>query len=192
MTDEEMEEELEKLFRAEDYYYEVEMPKIRQKIAEFKAEMGNWGKCRRLVYVYDRLIELDLELRDRHRRYKMALEEDSTYLERALIASYIPDNEREIRKLEWEAETIVRVSKRAGISNEMIERARQYPFENLIKVCKGRSLCPFHDDHHPSMDVRKGFFYCYACGAKGDIIDFVMKRDGLTFIEAVKVLSSNN
>jgi len=35
-------------------------------------------------------------------------------------------------------------------------------------------------------------FHCIACGAKGDVIEFVRRRDGLKFIEAVKVLSQKN
>ncbi len=36
----------------------------------------------------------------------------------------------------------------------------------------GMMCCPFHDDKHPSMKVDKGF-YCFGCGAKGDVIKFV-------------------
>lgn len=34
--------------------------------------------------------------------------------------------------------------------------------------------CPFHNDRHPSMKVDERF-YCFACGAKGDVIDFVSR-----------------
>lgn len=46
-----------------------------------------------------------------------------------------------------------------------------------------RLLCPFHDDHDPSLDLvfegdRKGVFFCRSCGAKGDIINLVQKVKG--------------
>ena len=47
-------------------------------------------------------------------------------------------------------------------------------------------LCPFHDDHKPSLRVTggKGLFRCPACGATGNVIQFVAKKEGLTDREA--------
>lgn len=47
--------------------------------------------------------------------------------------------------------------------------------------------CPFHNDKHPSMKVDKGF-YCFACGAKGDVIHFTERMYGLSPYEAAKKL----
>jgi hypothetical protein len=51
-------------------------------------------------------------------------------------------------------------------------------------------LCPFHSEKTPSFTVNeeKGLFHCFGCGESGDVIDFVMKLDGLTFPEAMRVL----
>jgi DNA primase len=50
-----------------------------------------------------------------------------------------------------------------------------------------RGLCPFHTEKTPSftVDEEKGRFYCFGCQAKGDVIAFVQKIDGLTFPEAL-------
>jgi hypothetical protein len=51
-----------------------------------------------------------------------------------------------------------------------------------------KTHCCFHDDSKPSLSVnmKKGYFRCFACGAKGgDVLAFHMLRYGLTFIEAV-------
>ncbi|KAF0115699.1 MAG: DNA primase [Rhodospirillaceae bacterium] len=61
-------------------------------------------------------------------------------------------------------------------------------------VRRGREyvgLCPFHKEKTPSFTVNedKGFYYCFGCGAHGDVIDFVMHRDGVSFKEAVERLS---
>jgi hypothetical protein len=57
-----------------------------------------------------------------------------------------------------------------------------------------KGLCPFHDDKHPSLSVNddKGVFHCFACGERGDVFDFIMKLDGVTFPEAAKSLGFNS
>lgn len=56
-------------------------------------------------------------------------------------------------------------------------------------------LCPFHDDHEPSLivDPKKQLWNCLgACGAGGDVYQFVMKRDGLDFKAAHLLLSAGS
>ena len=52
-------------------------------------------------------------------------------------------------------------------------------------------LCPFHEDHKPSMNVSpvKQIFKCFACGAGGDVLKFVQMRENLTFPQAVERLA---
>lgn len=52
-------------------------------------------------------------------------------------------------------------------------------------------LCPFHTEKTPSFSVHreKQFFYCFGCHEKGDVISFVMKLHGLTFLEARDMLA---
>jgi len=54
-----------------------------------------------------------------------------------------------------------------------------------------RALCPFHHEKTPSFYVvpSKGFYNCFGCGASGDVFDFVMKRTGATFLEAVRQIA---
>lgn len=54
----------------------------------------------------------------------------------------------------------------------------------------GMTCCPFHNDKHPSMKVDKNF-YCFACGAKGDVIHFVEKFFRITPYEAAKKLADD-
>lgn len=52
-------------------------------------------------------------------------------------------------------------------------------------------LCRFHPDRTPSFSVNeeKGVFHCFGCGASGDVFDFIMKLDGLSFREAAESLA---
>ncbi len=66
--------------------------------------------------------------------------------------------------------------------------------EHVKLTRKGREmvgLCPFHDDHKPSMNVNpdKQIFKCFACSVGGDVIKFVQMREGLTFMRAVERLA---
>lgn len=49
-------------------------------------------------------------------------------------------------------------------------------------------VCPFHDDHSPSMNVNPamGIYKCFACGAGGDVFRFLMDHEKFSFMESVQ------
>lgn len=55
----------------------------------------------------------------------------------------------------------------------------------------GKALCPFHDDHNPSMTFRNGRYKCWACNVGGDSIDFTMRLFGLNAFDAVRRLNTD-
>jgi len=66
--------------------------------------------------------------------------------------------------------------------------------EHLALKSKGREhvgICPFHDDHKPSMNVvpNKQIFCCFSCGAAGNVYDFVMRYHNMGFREALQYLA---
>ena len=54
-------------------------------------------------------------------------------------------------------------------------------------------VCPFHDDHDPSMAVNqdKQFYYCFVCQASGNSINFLREYENLDFTDAVETLASS-
>jgi len=66
--------------------------------------------------------------------------------------------------------------------------------EHVALTKKGREMvgvCPFHDDHRPSMYVNsdKQIFKCFACGAGGSVFTFVQMRENLSFPQAIERLA---
>ena len=51
--------------------------------------------------------------------------------------------------------------------------------------------CPFHEDRHPSMKLNERYFYCFGCGATGDVIDLVARLFDLSSYEAAQKLAQD-
>ena len=75
-----------------------------------------------------------------------------------------------------------------NIFQEVKERvtAKQVAERYGLKVERnGMACCPFHNDKHPSMKIDQNY-YCFACGAKGDAVNYVAVLFGLSQFEAAK------
>ena len=53
----------------------------------------------------------------------------------------------------------------------------------------GMACCPFHHDRHPSMKLNEDYFFCFGCGAKGDVIDLAARLFDLSGYEAAQRLA---
>ena len=53
----------------------------------------------------------------------------------------------------------------------------------------GMACCPFHNDRHPSLKLNEDYFFCFGCGAAGDVIDFAAKMFDLSSYEAAQKLA---
>ena len=59
-----------------------------------------------------------------------------------------------------------------------------------LEVNRGNMVCcPFHNDRTPSMKLNEDYFYCFGCGATGDMIDLVARRFNLSSYDAAKKLA---
>lgn len=57
-----------------------------------------------------------------------------------------------------------------------------------VTVRRGMCCCPFHGERHPSMKIYLDGYHCFACGAHGDVISWVMQFDGVGFNRACERL----
>ena len=55
----------------------------------------------------------------------------------------------------------------------------------------GMACCPFHNDRHPSLKLNEDYFFCFGCGAKGDVLDLVARLFNLSSYEAAQKLASD-
>lgn len=85
-------------------------------------------------------------------------------------------------------------------SDELIEEVRMK--NDIVDVISGYvrlqkkgssyfGLCPFHNEKSPSFSVsrQKQMYYCFGCGAGGNIFTFLMEYENMTFVEAVQTLA---
>ena len=87
------------------------------------------------------------------------------------------------------------------ITNELINEIKNKVnivdvISNYVPLTKrGKNyfgVCPFHDDHSPSMSVsfEKQIYRCFSCGASGNVFTFVSEYEHISFYEAVKLLGN--
>lgn len=88
-----------------------------------------------------------------------------------------------------------------NITNEMINEIRnkidivEVVSGYLPLTSKGKNyfgICPFHDDHSPSMCVskEKQIYTCFSCGASGNVFNFVSNYEHINFYDAVRILGN--
>ena len=106
-----------------------------------------------------------------------------------------------LKKIRYRRAAVGRINFMAGIFDQTIVNQVQQAndivdliSEHVSLKKKGREmvgLCPFHDDHRPSMYVNsaKQIFKCFACGAGGSIFTFVQMRENLTFPQTLQRLA---
>lgn len=88
------------------------------------------------------------------------------------------------------------------ISDKTIQRVRDLDIADVLKPYvnlrrSGASLigsCPFHTDNKPSFSVSpvKKLYHCFSCQRGGDAISFIMEKENLTFMDAVRKIANDN
>ena len=55
----------------------------------------------------------------------------------------------------------------------------------------GMTCGPFHEDRHPSLKLNEDYFFCFGCGASGDVIDFTARLFGISLKDATEKLAAD-
>ena len=55
----------------------------------------------------------------------------------------------------------------------------------------GMTCCPFHEDRHPSLKLNEDYFFCFGCGASGDVIDFTARLFCISLKDATEKLAAD-
>lgn len=166
------------------------MPRTRQAIKEHRKSFAeDWQRERRIEYlmgkmeeeVYHWLCLMDFYDEQKHR--DMA--------NRVFLGDRILHSTKAITKIQREIIALKRLNNGNGITDDMIERAREYPFEDLLPaLIRGRCKCPIHEGENTmSFSVKNNQGHCFSCHWHGDTIRFLQDTEGLTFQQAVRRLS---
>ena len=75
---------------------------------------------------------------------------------------------------------------KAAVTPRMAAERYGLPIQQGNMVC-----CPFHADRTPSMKLNEDYFYCFGCGAHGDVIDLAARLFGLSGYDAAKKLAAD-
>ena len=154
----------------------------KQKIQELRQEeMIPWLKRKMTT-----CIEEGLEYTA---KYDHFLTEDVPEL-RLLYGEYLKDKIKEIIKIQSRIIGMKTQGRPGQITDEMIQIAKDKPFEEVYEFKRGMCLCPFHADKTPSMTIwkAKNRVQCFSCHKSWDTIAFVQDLEGISFAEAVRKL----
>ena len=75
---------------------------------------------------------------------------------------------------------------KAAVTPRMAAERYGLPIQQGSMVC-----CPFHADRTPSMKLNEDYFYCFGCGASGDVIDLAARLFSLSGYDAAKKLAAD-
>ena len=96
--------------------------------------------------------------------------------------------ERQLSKYFSKEETNINLFAQIKTAVSIKEAAEHYG----LKIGRGNMVCcPFHADRTPSMKLNEDYFYCFGCGATGDVIDLVAKLFNLSSYDAAKKLADD-
>ena len=169
----------------------------REKLESLKKEIpAEEMKQARLEFLDHEITKLNRLLEWVWKNYEDSVTADIPYfLRKAVLDINDPERiEKALRTLTVEKHLLEHpedLTKSGRLTPEEIERAVSYPFDELIKFnVAGFAICPFHQEKTPSFHFikRSNRAHCFGCQWHGDVIQFLMDRDHLSFKETVRFL----
>lgn len=179
------------MFDAVREYHSTVIHEVRRGIEELKTEMPEeMRRVARVNYLKEKITDMIVSSWNLMHSYDRYVRRDRT-VERFLVGEDLHAMVAGILKLQGEIRRTMRPEAsqgKGGLTAEMIERARAFNFPDLYPFSRNMARCPFHDDKTPSMSLKNNRARCWGCNESWDPIAFVMKKEGLTFVEAVRSL----
>ena len=182
---------LESLLRIAMHLKMVEGALIGNKVnIRLEAEMMGvdieWACERRRVYLKSTIANIKNQ-----RQELISFVAGSSPLDRGVIKKYINSSKKIIGDYEKRIRLLKPAKSNNGITDEMIQQAKQYPMSELLTTpIRGNvTNCIAHEDKNPSMNIKNNWAYCYSCGFRGDSISIYMHLNDVDFKTAVKNLN---
>lgn len=156
------------------------------------------------LYLYERLFGLKKAFKELMKQTSKDLKRIyknysgfSQWFFREIIRTFEGEVLDSIEKEIWRIKFLLSPNNKKGgqLTKADIQRAKDYPFNLLVDLQKDKGFiqCPFHSEKKGSFYITstKGNnrAYCFGCGKSFDPISFLMERDNLTFVQAVKKLN---
>lgn len=178
-----------------EQYKEYKNTSYKQLLNEFTQELGEeFCKEKRLDFLNDKLENLNKEINYAYERNDiMKKNRVPFWLRSSLMHHYynitlLESNKNKIERLIKILTSDIKTNKFTPEEILLAETTDPSLFLDFNNA--GFCICPFHEERTPSMkyysDTHK--LHCYGCGWHGNMIDFIMKLNKVSFIEAVKTL----
>lgn len=166
-----------------------ELVEVKKNVREWAGskEMAEFSKKARLRYLKQCLASATAEFEQNREQYIELVREGKDAQNCVRLAEEL------VKRINGYKRTIDitegKIEAKYAITDEMVERAREYPIENLLEVGQNRrAKCCFHQGEGWNMDIRKNYAHCYVCGETGDVIKVYRKLHDCGFQEAVLAL----
>jgi RNA polymerase-binding transcription factor DksA len=117
--------------------------------------------------------------------------ESLNHITKVYLAISVESLKTHLKKVNREIKALTTLPREGEITDDMVEQARAYPIENLIDFTRNRSKAFCHDSDSDSlMKANHGnYAWCHVCGILHNPIDVLMRRDGYSFVDAVRQLT---
>jgi hypothetical protein len=162
----------------------------RTRISELREETDKeWSYGQRKEYLKALMVPIVYRCLYLYAKYEIVVGEGNL-VAMDLLGGRLKEEIKKLVKIENELYFTKPTTKKKGneITDDMIERARQYPYGDLIELKRNMAVCPFHEDRSPSFSVKNNHGKCFSCQWHGDPISFYMEKQGVGFQEAVRAL----
>jgi len=177
------------------YYEYIMLPKTKEDIRKFSEYIYNNMyniKYRRLEFIRNKAHITRTHIKNIENRMEKLKKEGTEDWVCELIATYIhylPYYRDQLDKLIYEIRHI-HSNRQISINSEDMEMAKAIKFSNFLSLNKnGFCSCPFHDEKTASFKIfSNNRAKCFGCGWSGDVIEYIMHKHNLNFINSVKFL----